>query len=136
MDLFGTALTLAEVSTDKLPNDRYYDFVDQTSFLLHDDGVSNREAAYFWWGAELMAIRMKEYKAHLKVVLPQSTHMHIDLSLVHDVGLSPWFFNLHLDPKEEMPVGHRLDPWLASVLGKLKSHGATFKKYPPKRVGL
>jgi arylsulfatase len=35
-----------------------------------------------------------------------------------------------------MPVGHRLSPWLASVAGKLKSHAATFAKYPPKNIGL
>lgn len=96
MDLFGTSLTLAEISTDKLPDDRYYDFIDQTSFLLNNHGQSNREAAYFWWGSELMACRMHEYKGHVKVVLPQAPHMHIDLALVHDVGLAPWFFNLKL----------------------------------------
>ncbi|MAT70206.1 MAG: arylsulfatase [Planctomycetaceae bacterium] len=136
MDLFGTALTLAGASTDALPADRYYDFVDQTSFLLHDQGRSNREAAYFWWGSELMACRMHEYKIHVKVVLSQAPHMHIDLSVVNDVGLAPWFFNLHVDPKEEMTVGHRLDPWMATVIGKLKAHAATFKTYPPKQIGL
>ena len=136
MDLFGVALNLAGVSTDKLPADRYYDFVDQTSFLLSDDGQSKREAVYFWWGTTLMACRMHEYKLHAKVVLPQAPHMHIDLATVQDVGLSPWFFNLYLDPKEEMTVGHRLDPWLASVAAKLKTHATTFKKYPPKNVGL
>ncbi len=136
MDLFGASLRLAGVSTDKLPADRYYDFVDQTSFLLADEGESNREAVYFWWGTQLMACRMREYKAHVKVVLPQAPHMHIDLATVQDVGLAPWFFNLYLDPKEEMTVGHRLDPWMASVTGKLKAHAATFKKYPPKQVGL
>lgn len=136
LDLFGTSLVLAGVSLDKLPADRYYDFVDQTSFLLHDEGQSNREAAYFWWGTQLMACRMREYKAHVKVVLPQSVHMHIDLATVHDVGLAPWFFNLYLDPKEEMTVGHRLDPWMPSVVDKLKSHAATLKKYPPKKIGL
>ncbi len=136
MDLFGTSLRLAGVSTEKLPTDRYYDFVDQTSFLLADDGRSNREAAYFWWGSELMACRMHEYKVHVKVVLAQAPHMHIDLATVQDVGLAPWFFNLYLDPKEEMTVGHRLDPWMATVAGKLKAHAATFKKYPPKQVGL
>ena len=136
MDLFGTSLKLAGVSTDKLPADRYYDFVDQTSFLLADDGQSNREAVYFWWGSQLMACRMHEYKAHVKVVLAQAPHMHIDLATIQDVGLAPWFFNLYLDPKEEMTVGHRLDPWMASVTGKLKAHGATFKKYPPKQIGL
>ncbi len=136
MDLFGIALNLADVSTDKLPAGRYFDFIDQTSFLLTENGQSKREAVYFWWGKELMAIRMKEYKAHVKIVMAQAPHMHIDLATVQNVGLAPWFFNLYLDPKEEMTVGHRRDPWMATVLGKLKGHGATLKKYPPKNVGL
>ena len=136
MDLFGTALNLAGLKSEQLPRDRYYDFVDQTSFLLHDEGRSLREAVYFWWGSTLMACRMHEYKAHVKVVLPHAPHMHIDLATVHEVGLAPWFFNLYLDPKEEMTVGHRLDPWMASVVAKLKAHAATFKKFPPKDAGL
>ncbi len=136
MDLFGTALTLAGVPASELPDDRYYDFVDQTSFLLHDDGHSRREAVYFWWGSDLMACRMREYKAHVKVVLPQATHMYIDLATKHDVGLAPWLFNLYIDPKEEMTVGHRRNAWLATITGTLKAHAATFKKYPPKDVGL
>jgi arylsulfatase len=136
MDLFGIALNLAGVSTERLPEDRYYDFVDQTSFLLAEDGRSKREAVYFWWGAELMATRMKEYKVHTKVVLAQAPHMHIDLATVHDVGLAPWFFNLYLDPKEEMTVGHRRDPWMATVAAKHKAHAATFRKFPPKNIGL
>lgn len=136
MDLFGTSLQLAGVSTDKLLDDRYYDFIDQASFLIDDNGKSKREAVYFWWGSELMACRMKEYKAHVKVVLPQTTHLHIDMSTVQNVGLAPWLFNLYIDPKEQMPVGHRRNAWLAIVAGKLKTHGATFKKFPPKNIGL
>ena len=45
----------------------YYDFIDQTSFLLCDEGESNRESVYFWWGKELMAVRMREYKQHIKI---------------------------------------------------------------------
>lgn len=136
MDLFGTALNLAGVSTDKLPDDRYYDFVDQTSFLLHDEGQSAREAVYFWWGTTLTACRMREYKIHVKVVLPEAPNMNIDYSTIQDVGLAPWLFNLYIDPKEQMPVGHRRNAWLATVTGKLKTHGGTFKKYPAKEVGL
>ncbi|MEE2707251.1 MAG: arylsulfatase [Planctomycetota bacterium] len=136
MDLFNTALTLAGVSVEKLPDDRYYDGIDQTSFLLHDEGKSRREAVYFWWGSELMACRMREYKAHVKIVLPQTAHEYIDHALLHDVGLAPWLFNLYIDPKETMPVGHRRNAWLATVAGTLKAHAATFKKYPPKNIGL
>ncbi len=63
-------------------------------------------------------------------------HMHIDMATVQNVGLAPWLFNLYIDPKEEMPVGHRRNAWLADVVGKLKAHAATFKKYPPKEIGL
>ncbi len=136
MDLFGTALRIAGVSTNKLPNDKYYDFIDQTSFLLHDEGKSNREAVYFWWGKELMAVRMREYKQHIKVIVPHSNLQWIDYATIQDVGLAPWTFNLYIDPKEEMPVGHRRTAWLATLGAQLKKHAATFKKYPPKNVGL
>lgn len=136
MDLFGVALHLAGISRDRLPQDRYYDFIDQTSFLLHDQGRSNREAVFFWLQSNLMGCRMREYKTHLKVILPQSTHMYMDLSTLNDVGLAPWLFNLYIDPKEEMTVGHRRNAWLAAMNARLKAHAATFKKFPPKNVGL
>jgi len=136
MDLFGTSLKIARVSTDNLPQDRYYDFIDQSGFLFNDEGKSNREAVYFWWGSELMGVRMREYKEHIKVVIPQAPHMWIDYATIQDVGLAPWLFNLYIDPKEEMPVGHRRNAWLASLGAQLKSHGATFKKFPPKNIGL
>ncbi|PWJ38548.1 hypothetical protein [Sediminitomix flava] len=66
----------------------------------------------------------------------QSTHMYIDKAIIQDVGLAPWLFNLYIDPKEEIPVGHRRNAWLATMGQKLKEHAATFKKYPPKNIGL
>lgn len=136
MDLFGINLRLAGISIDILPNNNYYDFMDQSSFLFLEDGLTNREAVYFWFGKELMAIRMKEYKQHIKVIIPNSANMWIDYSTIQDVGLAPWMFNLYIDPKEAMPVGHRRSAWLATLGAKLKQHGATFKKYPPKNIGL
>lgn len=136
MDLFGTSLTLAGVSTDELPQDRYYDFIDQSGFLFNNEGVSNREAVYFWWGSELMAVRMREYKEHVKIIIPQAPNMWIDYANIQDVGLAPWLFNLYIDPKEEMPVGHRRNAWLATLSAQLKFHASTFKKYPPKQIGL
>ncbi|MDE0936953.1 MAG: arylsulfatase [Mariniblastus sp.] len=136
MDLFGTALKLADVSYDKLPNDRFYDFIDQTSYLLTDQGKSNRESIYFWWGTVETAIRMREYKLHTKVILPKSKNLYIDMSLLVDLGLAPWLFNLYIDPKEQTTVGHRRNAWLATIGGQLKAHLKTFKKYPPKKIGL
>ena len=135
MDLFNTALRLAGAD-DRMPKDRYIDGVDQTSFLLHDEGVGRRECVYFWFKSDLMAVRMREYKQHVKVILPQATFMHIDMATVNDTGTAPWLFNLYIDPKEELPVGHRMNAWLASLGGEMAAHAATFRKYPPKKIGL
>ncbi|AML52582.1 sulfatase-like hydrolase/transferase [Falsihalocynthiibacter arcticus] len=59
MDLFDTSLTLAGIGTANLPDDRYYDGIDQTSFLLTDQGESLRENIYFWLGSSLTAMRMR-----------------------------------------------------------------------------
>lgn len=135
MDLFNTSLTLAGAA-DKIPTDRYIDGIDQTSFLLTDDGRSMREKVYIWAQSSLMAMRMYEYKIHLKVVEAKAQWLWTDMSTITDVGLAPWLFNLYIDPKEEYPVGHRQNAWLASMAAELKAHAATFRKYPPKKIGL
>ena len=135
MDLFNTSVHLAGAD-EKLPKDRYIDGVNQTSFLLHDEGLGNRECVFFWYKSDLMAVRVREYKEHVKVILPQSTFMHIDMATVQDTATAPWLFNLYIDPKEELPVGHRMNAWLASLAAEMGAHAATFKKYPPKKVGL
>ena len=116
--------------------DRYIDGIDQTSFLLADEGKSKREKVYFWAEKDLMAMRMWEYKIHVKVVQYHTQWLDIDMSTKAEVGIAPWLFNLYIDPKEQYPVGHRLNAFLASMAAELKAHAATFKKYPPKNIGL
>ncbi|UCM18227.1 arylsulfatase [Ensifer adhaerens] len=135
MDLFNTSLSLGGIR-DKVPVDRYIDGIDQTSFLLADDGRSNREKVFVWNEQNLMAMRMYEYKIHVKVVETKAQWLNIDMTTVSDVGLAPWLFNLYIDPKEEYPVGHRMNAFLASMLAEMKAHAATFKKYPAKNIGL
>lgn len=135
MDLFNTSLRIAGVA-DRIPADRYIDGIDQASFLLADDGRSNREKVYIWNERDLMAMRMYEYKIHVKVVKHDAQWLNIDMTTVSEVGLAPWLFNLYIDPKEEYPVGHRMNAWLASMAAELKGHAATFRKYPPKDIGL
>lgn len=136
MDLFNTSLALGGVDTTTLPDDKYYDGIDQTSFLLVEGGESKREHVYNWLGSQLAAMRMREYKAHLYVALAQEKFLYIDMATVVPTGLAPWLFNLYVDPKEEYPVGHRMNAWTASLGAEMKAHGATFAKYPPKDLGL
>jgi arylsulfatase len=135
MDLYNTSLALAGAS-DSIPTDRYIDGIDQTGFLFADDGESYREKVYMWSAYTPMAIRMYEYKMHVRVLRPQAQWLDIDMATNSQVGLSPWLLNLYIDPKEQYPVGHRMSAWLASIGQELKAHEATFKRYPPKKVGL
>ncbi len=136
MDLFNTSLTLGGVDISALPDDRYYDGIDQTSFLIVEGGQSRREHVYNWLGKQLAAMRMREYKAHLLVTLAQEKFLYIDMATVVPTGLAPWLFNLYIDPKEEYTVGHRMNAWTASLGAELKAHAATFAKFPPKDSGL
>jgi arylsulfatase len=135
MDLFNTCLHLGGAA-DLIPEDRYIDGIDQAAFLLADDGHSHREKVYIWTEHDLMAMRMYEYKIHIKVLQTHAQWLGIDMTTKHDVGLAPWLFNLYIDPKEQYPVGHRMNAWLASMAAELKAHAATFARYPPKNVGL
>lgn len=135
MDLFNTSLHVAGAD-DKIPTDRYVDGINQSSFLLADEGQSKRENVYIWAEHDLMAMRMREYKIHLKITKPEVQWMDIDMSTKQNVGLAAWLFNLYIDPKEQLTVGHRMNAWLATMVVETKAHLATFKKYPPKDVGL
>ena len=128
MDLFNTTIALAGATAD-IPDDRYIDGIDQTSFFL-------AEEVYMWWQQELMAIRMYEFKLHHKVLKTDAAWLNIDMTTIHDVGMAPWLFDLYIDPKEEYTVGHRLTAWLASLGSELKAHALTFRRYPPKKIGL
>jgi len=135
MDLFNTSLAIAGAGAS-IPTDRYIDGIDQSSFLLCDDGLSRREKVYIWNESDFMAMRMYEYKIHMKVVTTDAQWLDIDATTKHETGLSAWLFNLYIDPKEEYPVGHRMNAWLASMGAEAKGHAATFKQFPPKDIGL
>lgn len=134
MDLFNTSLALGGV---KVPADRYIDGVDQTSFLLADKGQSNREAVFMYSERNLTAMRWDEFKVHFKVFQTVIPGSNLDESALVSTGMSPWVYNLYLDPKEMKSVGHRTFEWgLPSVVSLLNRHMATYRKYPMKDLGL
>lgn len=135
MDLFNTSLIIAGVP-EKIPADRYIDGIDQTSFLITSNGLSKRDRVHIWVEKKFMAIRMFEYKMHFQYTNSVADMMNIDYSSTGQVGLAPWLFNLYIDPKERMPVGHRMNAWTAVIAAEAKGHLATFKKYQMKNIGL
>ncbi|WP_108258350.1 arylsulfatase [Mangrovicoccus ximenensis] len=135
-DFFNTSLALAGV-TDSIPAERFIDGIDQSSFLLADEGESRRDAVFMYSENTLMAIRWMEYKVHFKVMLQHAARRNLDETTVTDVGMSPWVYNLYTDPKEQASSGHSRFEWgLPQALRRVQRHLATFAEYPSTDIGL
>lgn len=67
MDLFNTSLALGGVES-KIPKERYIDGVNQTGFLLADNGETARQTVFSYNQAEFSAMRWGEFKAYFKVM--------------------------------------------------------------------
>lgn len=134
-DLFATLLTLSG-SKDSLPTDRYIDSIDQTSFLLADEGVSNRKFIYYWLQDQFSAVRCGEFKYYRSATLPdyRDTHNVGGLSGSHAKYNYGKFFNLYLDPKEEHSYLIRKLVYSGIFFQAFANHEATFVRYPPKSI--
>jgi arylsulfatase A-like enzyme len=136
MDLFNTSLSIAGVA-DRISDKRYIDGVDQTGFLLADDGQSVRQTVFMYGGGSMVAMRWKEYKIHTSVYLTQQPMRNLDESVLTGTGDWPWVYNLYMDPKEQRSTGHRYFEWgFAAVSPMMRVHLGTFMKYPRKSLGL
>lgn len=135
-DLFNTSLAIAGAA-DTIPEERYIDGIDQTSFLLADDGESKRDAVFMYSENNFMAVRWMEYKVHFKIMQTHAPRRNLDETTVSDVGMSPWVYNLYVDPKEQASTGHSRFEWgIPQILQKAGRHQATFSAYPSTDIGL
>ncbi len=134
-DLLPTALGLAGAS-ELLPADRYIDGVDQTSFLLAPDGLSNRKYHYYWLSQTFSGLRCGEYKMVLSATSDDATDAAGPggFTGVLERFAYPRLYNLYLDPKEQHNYLTRKLAYVEAFQLGLRSHLATFRKYPPKKV--
>ena len=136
MDIFNTSLTLAGAE-DKMPKDRYIDGVDQTSFILADEGKSCREAVYMYNQTQLAAIRWEEFKMHTVVsVIDNGVMSNMggkDVSYNVQPNFGGWFYNLYKDPKERRASISDRATLVMPMKAIADRHVATYKKYPPKQ---
>jgi arylsulfatase len=132
-DIFTTCMTLAGNSSD-VPKDRFIDGVDQTSFLLSNDGESNRKFEYYWLMKTLSAVRGGEFK-FLRASETTSADDVVNMggfSGIADTYAYGKLYNLYLDPKESHSYLIRKLVYNEVFQSALHRHAETFKKYPPK----
>ena len=133
MDLFNTFMSLAGAS-ERILDDRYVDGVDQTSFLLDPEGISNRKFVYYWLTNVFSALRVGEWKF---MVASTSDDDRDCLNLGGFTGVTQKYshgrlYNLYLDPKESRSYMIRKLAYIDSFTSGIGAHFSTFGRYPPK----
>jgi len=131
LDLFATLLHLAGAD-DGVPTDRYVDSIDQTSFLLGDESISNRKFHFYWLTATFSALRVGEYKYMIASISDDDT------DVVNSGGFSGVMqqygygkmFNLYLDPKETHSYLIRKLVYIELIQSALAKHQRTFHQWP------
>jgi arylsulfatase A-like enzyme len=134
MDLFNTVLTLAGAQ-GAVPVDRFIDGVDQTSFLLDPDGLSNRKYLYYWLTNVFSALRVGEWKF---MVASTSDDDRDCFNLGGFTGVTQKYshgrlYNLYLDPKEGHSYMVRKLAYIDSFTSGIRDHFITYGTYPPKQ---
>jgi arylsulfatase len=134
IDWFPTLLRLANAE-EAMPDDRFIDGVDQTSFLLTGED-SNRKYLYYWLGTTFSALRVAEWKFMFASTSDDDRDvMNIGgFSGVTQKYTYGRLYNLYLDPKETRSYMVRKLAYLEAFQSGIVNHVRTFSKYPPKQV--
>ena len=132
-DFLPTLLNLAG-ATDSIPKDRYIDGIDQASFLLADQGLSNRKTVYFWMRDTYSGHRVAEYKVmFVGTSFDDFDVINGESATSLDTFPSAKLFNLYLDPKERYSFASRQTFMDTLFTDPYKFHKQTFIAYPPKK---
>ncbi|MGI9363592.1 MAG: sulfatase-like hydrolase/transferase, partial [Rhizobiaceae bacterium] len=103
---------------DKLPTDRIYDGIDQTSLLLNGETHGRRDHVFVYNINKLEAVVKEQYK----LAIPGG---NIDNAILAD------FYDLFRDPQEKYPVSTEIGAWGgAKFVRMIQRHFARKEKYP------
>ncbi|KAA0693386.1 arylsulfatase [Neorhizobium sp. P12A] len=133
MDFFPT---LAHLAGGKVPDDRPVDGVDQSDLLLGKNNTGARDHLLTFVGADLVAVRWKQFRAYFADVAPGRSGAG-GATLMGGVGASaapmngyPKVFNIESDPQEEHNIGEMYNWVLGPLLGTVEEYKATLAKAP------
>lgn len=139
-DLFPTALSLAGVTGADIgklvPKDRHIDGIDQASFLLGNEQLSNRRSVLYWMFLNFAAVRMDEFKLHRAVQVTDAINQKgwnagFSGAIMDKTG-GMVMYNLYTNPQEDASVGIRHIPMQSYLETEMKRYAAVLKKFPTK----
>jgi arylsulfatase len=129
--------TFAHIIGGKMPTDRPIDGVDQTDVLLGTSATGHRENLLSFIGADLVAVRWKQWRAYFTDVHPTGEGPQ-RLSGIASTSAAmagyPKIYNIEMDPHEDLNVGG-LFTWVSGpILKTVEEYLESVKKYPNPRA--
>lgn len=134
MDFFPT---FAHVIGAEAPTDRPIDGVDQTDVLLGKSETGSRVALLSFVGADLLAVRWKQWRIYFKAVHPTGIGPQRQpgpFSTSSNLAGYPLLYNIEMDPHEDLIVGGTFAWVVGPALEEVQKYYATLKKYPNPRA--
>ena len=137
-DLFNTCISLAGAPGAEvakfLPADRYVDGIDQSSFLLADNGESCRRSRFYTLNQYLSGLRIDEFKYIITceledAIFPRGYKAGFSGAIITETG-GGTMVNLYTDPQEDVSVGIRHLPAAMPFLAEFGRYQQVLKKYP------
>src|SRR5437868_7040443 len=123
-DILPTALSLAGVSGGKLaelfPKTTYIDGIDQSGFLVADDGLSARRSRPYTLNQYFAAVRIDKFKGVMTAEIENGVVQKGDWGgfsgpIFTDSG-GGIVFNLYTNPQEDVSVGIRHIPMSVPII--------------------
>jgi len=138
LDFYATFAHLAGVE-QAIPGDRAIDSVDQSKLFLGITEKSPREHLMFFYDGQLLAIKWRNFKAHLQVRNPADGAVRAAGQGVitgYNMTLNyPWIFNLENDPKELWNMSGTSE-WLGQPIGRIQvQYFRSLAQYPNLKPG-
>ncbi len=138
-DLLPTALSLAGVPGAELaklfPKTTYIDGVDQSAFLVADDGLSARRSRPYTLNQYYSAMRIDEFKGVVTAEIENGVVQKGDWGgfsgpIFTDSG-GGIVFNLYTNPQEDVSIGIRHIPMGVPIMATSGWYLQELIKYPP-----
>lgn len=143
-DIMPTLMSLAGVPgaklADMLPKTYYVDGVDQASWLVADEGHSNRRSRPYTMNQYFTAMRVDEFKYIMTVQIENGIFQRgywggFSGAIVADTG-GATAVNLYTDPQEDVNEGIRHIPVVTTIGASVGAYTMDLVKYPPQfKVG-